>query len=98
MAVNGFGNGEPNRPHFGLDIAAPVGTPVVAPVDGVVTWHIRICFTLAGPFIIDHGMVFSTFIHLNKVPVKKGINFSEARRLRWSAPRDAPPGLIWTGV
>ena len=30
-------NGEPRRPHFGLDIAGPVGTPVLAPATGTIT-------------------------------------------------------------
>jgi murein DD-endopeptidase MepM/ murein hydrolase activator NlpD len=30
-------NGQPGRPHYGLDIAAPTGSPVFAPADGIIT-------------------------------------------------------------
>ncbi len=30
-------NGKPRNPHFGLDIAAPEGTDVFAPADGLIT-------------------------------------------------------------
>lgn len=68
-----FFNGEPKRPHFGLDIAAPVGTLVVAPNDGVVTLAHDDMFYSGGTLIMDHGYgISSTFIHLNKILVKEG--------------------------
>src|SRR5262249_30639589 len=30
-------NGQPRQPHFGVDVAAPVGTPVKAPCGGIVS-------------------------------------------------------------
>ncbi len=66
--------GEPGSPHSGVDVAGPVGAPVVAPADGVVTLAAHSPFTLEGNLlIIDHGMgLDSAFLHLSKIHVKKG--------------------------
>lgn len=66
-------NGEPRRPHFGVDVAAPVGTPVVAPADGVVTLAHPDMFFSGGTIVIDHGHgLSSSFLHLSEVLVKEG--------------------------
>lgn len=68
-----FYNGEPRTPHYGLDVAAPNGTPVAAPVDGVVTLAYDDMFFSGGTLIIDHGHgVSSTFIHLSRILVEEG--------------------------
>lgn len=66
-------NGVPGTPHYGLDIAAPTGTPVVAPAPGVVTLVHDNMFYSGGTLMVDHGHgVSSTFIHLSKVLVEEG--------------------------
>ena len=66
-------NGVPKRPHFGLDIAGPVGAPVQAPAPGVVTLANDDLYFSGGTLIVDHGQgVSSTFIHLHKILVKEG--------------------------
>lgn len=66
-------NGKPRTPHYGLDIAGPIGTPVVAPADGVVTLVHPDMFFSGTTLIVDHGHgLSSTFIHLNKILVKEG--------------------------
>ncbi|MEW8496955.1 MAG: M23 family metallopeptidase, partial [Candidatus Thiodiazotropha taylori] len=66
-------NGEPRRPHYGVDVAAPVGTLVVAPAAGVVTLAHPDMFYSGGTLIIDHGLqLSSSFLHLNKILVKEG--------------------------
>lgn len=66
-------NGEPRRPHFGVDIARPPGTPVVAPADGVVTLAVPDMFFSGGTLIIDHGhKLSSSFLHLNRLLVEPG--------------------------
>ncbi len=66
-------NGEPRRPHFGVDIAAPKGTPVKAPAGGVVTLAHPGMFFSGKTLIIDHGYgLSSSFLHLSKILVKVG--------------------------
>ena len=66
-------NGEPRRPHFGVDIAVPVGTPVKAPADGIVTLAVPDMFFSGGTLIIDHGhKLSSTFLHLHDIHVEVG--------------------------
>jgi murein DD-endopeptidase MepM/ murein hydrolase activator NlpD len=68
-----FYNGVPNSPHYGVDIAKPVGTLVKAPAGGVVTLVHPDMFFSGGTLIIDHGHgLSSTFIHLSEILVKKG--------------------------
>jgi murein DD-endopeptidase MepM/ murein hydrolase activator NlpD len=68
-----FYNGEPRRPHYGVDVAGPKGTPVSAPAAGVVTLAEPDLFYSGGTVILDHGFqVSSTFLHMSKVLVKVG--------------------------
>ena len=66
-------NGQPRRPHLGLDIAAPEGTPVMAPVNGkVVLTHPGMFFN-GKTIIMDHGLNLSSiFIHLSEIFVQVG--------------------------
>ncbi|MEJ2402347.1 MAG: M23 family metallopeptidase [Xanthomonadales bacterium] len=66
-------NGEPRRPHYGLDIAAPTGTPVHAPAGGIVTLAHPDMFYSGGTIILDHGQgLSSSFLHLSEVLVDVG--------------------------
>jgi murein DD-endopeptidase MepM/ murein hydrolase activator NlpD len=66
-------NGEPRRPHFGVDVAGPIGTPVVAPAAGTVTLAEPDLYYSGGTLIIDHGHgVSSTFLHLDRIDVAVG--------------------------
>ena len=66
-------NDQPRRPHYGVDIAAPTGTPVKAPIDGVVTLAHNDMFYSGGTLIVDHGHGLSTvYMHLHKILVKEG--------------------------
>lgn len=65
--------GVPKSPHLGLDIAAPAGTPVVAPADGTVRVA-RGPFLLEGNLVmLDHGRgLVSAFVHLSRIDVRVG--------------------------
>lgn len=66
-------NGEPRRPHYGLDIAAPEGSPVYAPADGIVTLAHGDMYFSGGTLILDHGQgLSSSFLHLSRILVEAG--------------------------
>jgi murein DD-endopeptidase MepM/ murein hydrolase activator NlpD len=91
-------NGEPRRPHFGLDIAAPTGSPVYAPADGIITLAHPDMYFSGGTVILDHGQgLSSSFLHLSKIlaeagtTVKKGDLIAEIG----STGRASGPHLDW---
>jgi len=66
-------NDIPKRPHFGLDVAAPVGTAVVASTDGMVRMVEPDLFYTGGTVMIDHGHgLVSVYSHLSHLDVKAG--------------------------
>ena len=66
-------NGKPRRPHYGLDFAAPEGTPVTAMLDGIVTLAETDLYFTGGTIIFDHGHGINTlYMHMKDVNVKKG--------------------------
>ena len=66
-------NGKPRQPHYGIDIAAPRGTPVRAPASGKVMLVKDLYFS-GWTVVIAHGLgVNSSFLHLDQVDVKAGM-------------------------
>ena len=91
-------NGEPRRPHFGIDIAAPTGTKVVAPTDGVVTLVHPDMYFSGGTMIIDHGHgLSSAFLHLSRILVDKGERVAQGQAIAevGSTGRSTGPHLDW---
>ena len=91
-------NGEPRRPHFGIDIAAPTGTRVAAPADGVVTLVHPDMFFSGGTMIVDHGHgLSSAFLHLSRILVEKGQRVAQGEIIAevGSTGRSTGPHLDW---
>ena len=91
-------NGEPRRPHFGIDIAAPAGTKVVAPSDGVVTLVHPDMFFSGGTMIVDHGHgLSSAFLHLSRILVEEGERVTQGQPIAevGSTGRSTGPHLDW---
>lgn len=66
-------NGQPRQPHFGVDVAKPVGTPLKAPAGGVVSLADPDLFFTGGTVLLDHGYgLISIFAHQSKLEVKEG--------------------------
>ena len=66
-------NGKARRPHFGVDVAAPVGVKVIAPSDGVVVLAENSLYYTGGTIILDHGHgLTSAFLHMSALAVKAG--------------------------
>lgn len=65
-------NGQPRNPHWGLDIAAPTGTPVKAPAGGIITLAHPDMYFSGGTLFIDHGHgLVSAFLHLSEILVEE---------------------------
>ncbi len=91
-------NGQPRRPHYGVDVAAPVGTPVRAPADALVTMAHPDMYYSGGTLIMDHGHgISSSFLHLHKVLVKEGqyVKRGEVVAEVGSKGRSSGPHLDW---
>jgi murein DD-endopeptidase MepM/ murein hydrolase activator NlpD len=66
-------NGQPRRPHFGVDVAAPPGTPIKAPCGGIVSLADPDLFFTGGTVLLDHGFgLCSLFAHMRRLTVKEG--------------------------
>lgn len=75
-------NGKPRWPHFGVDVAAPVGAPVVAPADGIVTLAAPDMFYSGNTLIVDHGFgLSSSFLHLSRILVREGQRVKRGQKI-----------------
>jgi len=91
-------NGQPRQPHYGIDIAAPEGTPFVAPAGGVVSLVHRDMYFSGGTLMVDHGHgVQSTFLHAQTIDVNEGESVRQGQKLGTvgATGRATGPHLDW---
>ncbi|WP_299495009.1 M23 family metallopeptidase [uncultured Shewanella sp.] len=91
-------NGKPGTPHYGVDVAAKTGTPIVAPADGQISLSVNDMFYSGGTLIIDHGYgLSSSFLHLSKLYVKVGDKVKQGQPIAevGATGRATGPHLDW---
>jgi len=91
-------NGESRQPHFGIDIATPVGWPVISPAGGIVTLAENDLYLSGGTLIIDHGHgISSSFLHLSKLKVNVGQHVKKGQEIGsiGATGRVTGPHLDW---
>lgn len=101
--TSGFGaqrilNGTPKRPHYGIDLAAPTGTPIRAPADGVVTLADDDLYFEGAMIVVDHGQGFlSKYLHVSRIDVKPGtrVRRGDVIGAVGSRGRSTGPHLCW---
>ena len=91
-------NGEPKRPHYGDDLAAPVGTPVAAPAAGVIAFAEAGLHYEGGLIMIDHGQgLISLYLHLSRIDVSVGQHVAQGQLIGavGKEGRATGPHLCW---
>jgi len=91
-------NGTPSSPHMGFDMAAPAGTPIHAPQDGLVVLAEPDLFYEGGLVLIDHGQgLISMYLHQSELLVHKGQWVRQAQPIGrvGSKGRATGPHLCW---
>lgn len=91
-------NGKPRQPHFGIDLAAPKGTPIKAPAAATVRMADKDLYYTGGTVILDHGHGYTTtYLHLSKIDVEVGqvLERGQVIGLVGATGRATGPHLCW---
>lgn len=98
-------NGKPKNPHNGVDVAAPTGTEIVSPADGVVVLVHQDMFYTGKTLMIDHGLgLTSVYAHMDSIFVIEGQLVEQGQRIGaiGQTGRATGPhlhwGMTWKGV
>ena len=92
-------NGEPKRPHSGVDVARPTGTPIKAPADGIVRLAETDMYFEGGLVLLDHGhKLESAFLHMSRIDVEPGqkVKKGEVLGAVGATGRVTGPHLHWS--
>jgi murein DD-endopeptidase MepM/ murein hydrolase activator NlpD len=90
-------NDQPRAPHYGIDIAAPIGTEVIAPQAGIIRMVDDLYYT-GWTIILDHGHgISSTLLHLDTTSVDLGAAIEKGQVIGTvgSTGRSTGPHLDW---
>ncbi len=91
-------NGEKKRPHYGVDIAAPKGTPIYAPADGKISLADDDLYFEGAMVLIDHGQgLISMYLHMDSIDVKSGQMIKRGEKIGTvgAKGRATGPHLCW---
>jgi murein DD-endopeptidase MepM/ murein hydrolase activator NlpD len=91
-------NGEPKRPHYGVDLATPVGAPVRAPAGGVIAFAETGLHYEGGLVLVDHGQgLVTAYLHLSKILVPTGTYVKQGQLIAQTGKegRATGPHLCW---
>ncbi|MDP1738154.1 MAG: M23 family metallopeptidase [Caulobacter sp.] len=91
-------NGVPQTPHFGSDLAAPKGSAILAPADGVVTLAAPAMHFEGGLTMIDHGQgLVTVYLHQSRIDVATGQAVTRGQTLGavGMTGRATGPHLCW---
>lgn len=91
-------NGEPKRPHYGVDIGAPEGTAIYAPADGIVSLADDDLYFEGAMVMLDHGQgLNSMYLHVSEIFVEAGQSVKKGEKIAavGSKGRSTGPHLCW---
>jgi murein DD-endopeptidase MepM/ murein hydrolase activator NlpD len=92
-----YSNGS-QKPHYGVDIAASIGTPVVTPASGRVTLAEPDMYYEGGCVFIDHGLgLTSIYLHMDEVVATANENLPKGAMIGrvGTKGRSTGPHLCW---